>query len=144
MKQPTKTKQNKIKKWRIIMEKLEFVKLIIWAVFFIVTTAVPFIIKLVPTIKAKRNATTEAERERAHNDMLETVNGFIADAEIAFKGFDALMRSQQNTTAGAMKKDTVLTKLQAYALAQGYEFDADYWSQKIDEIVAFTKKVNAK
>jgi type IV secretory pathway TrbF-like protein len=126
------------------MEKIEIFKIILFALSFIITTAIPFIIKLASTIKAKKSATTEAEKQSAHNDMVATLNGFIADAEVAFKGFDALMRQQQNTTAGAMKKDTVLTKLQAYALSHGYEFDAEYWSQKIDDIVAFTKKVNAK
>ena len=118
--------------------------LILLSMSFIITTAIPFIIKLWSASKAKKAATTAAEKERAHNDMLAVVNGFIADAESAFKGFDALMRSQQNTTAGAMKKDTVITKLQAYALSHGYEFDAEYWSTKIDDIVAFTKKVNCK
>lgn len=126
------------------MGKIELVKIILLALSFIITTAIPFCIKLASTIKAKKSAMSEAEKERAHNDMISVVNGFIADAEVAFKGFDALMRSQQNTTAGAMKKDTVLTKLQAYALSQGYVFDSEYWSQKIDEIVAFTKKVNSK
>ena len=126
------------------MDIFEIFKFVLFGLSFVITTAIPFIIKLVSTIKAKKNATTEAEKQTAHNDMLSTVNGFIVDAEVAFKGFDALMRQQQNSTAGAMKKDTVITKLQAYALSHGYEFDAEYWSQKIDDIVAFTKKVNAK
>lgn len=126
------------------MEKLEIFKIILFALSFIITTAIPFVIKLASTIKAKKSATTEAQKQAAHNDMLATVNGFIADAEAAFKGIDSLMRSQQGTTAGAMKKKNVLADLQAYALAHGYEFDAEYWSNKIDEIVAFTKKVNAK
>lgn len=140
------TKNNKIKNniGRKIMEKIEIVKIILFALSFIATTAIPFGIKLYFAIKAKKSAKSEADKQSAHNDMLAVVNGFIADAEIAFKGFDALMRQQQNTTAGAMKKDTVLTKLQAYALSQGYVFDAEYWSNKIDDIVAFTKKVNAK
>lgn len=126
------------------MDKIEIFKIILFALSFIITTAIPFCIKLASTLKAKKNATTEAQKQAAHNDMLATVNGFIADAEAAFKGIDAIMRTQQNTTAGAMKKKNVMTDLQAYALAHGYEFDAEYWSNKIDEIVAFTKKVNAK
>lgn len=126
------------------MEKIEIFKIILFALSFIVTTAIPFIFKLSSTIKAKRNATSEAEKQSAHNEMLAVVNGFIADAEVAFKGFDTLMRQQQGTTAGAMKKKNVLADLQAYALSHGYDFDAEYWSQKIDDIVAFTKKVNSK
>ena len=51
---------------------------------------------------------------------------------------------QQNGSAGAMKKKSVSTDLQSYALAHGYEYDAAFWSAKIDEIVAFTREVNAK
>lgn len=125
------------------MDFFEIFKIILFAVAFIVTTAIPYTVKLISASKAKKAATTEAEKEKARNDMVNVANEFILAAETAFKGFDSLMR-QQNTTAGEMKKDTVITKLQAYALSHGYEFDAEYWSQKVDEIVAFTKKVNAK
>lgn len=125
------------------MDFFELFKIILFAVAFIVTTAIPYTVKLVSASKAKKAATSAAEKEKAHNDMIEAANGFILAAETAFKGFDSIMR-QQNTTAGEMKKDNVITKLQAYALSHGYVFDAEYWSQKVDEIVAFTKKVNAK
>ena len=51
---------------------------------------------------------------------------------------------QSGSSAGAVKKDTVMTKLQAYALDKGYEFDVAYWRNKVDEIVTLTKQVNAK
>ena len=54
------------------------------------------------------------------------------------------MLKQRNASAGAVKKDTVMTKLQAYAMEKGYEFDAEFWSNQIDEIVALTRTVNAK
>lgn len=91
----------------------------------------------------RKTAETDAEREKANADLLATAKNFITAAEVAFDGFDKMMKAQ-NSSAGAMKKDTVFTKLQAYALQNGYEFDADEWSNKIDELVAFTKSVNTK
>ena len=100
-------------------------------------------IKLSNANKARKEAETAAEREKAENDMLATAQGLVESAEQAFAGFDAVMKLQ-GSSAGAMKKDNVFTKLQTYALQHGYNFDADYWRDKIDEIVAFTRKVNAK
>lgn len=125
------------------MTMLEIIKIVAFALVFIVSTGIPLGIKLVTSVKAYRTATTEAEKEKAYNDMFATAQSFIAAAEESFKGFDAVMK-QQGSTAGAMKKDTVFNKLQAYALSQGYEFDAEFWSTKIDEIVKFTREVNAQ
>lgn len=88
-------------------------------------------------------ATAEAAKEKAKADLLSTAKDFIVAAEVAFDGFDKMMKAQ-NGSAGAMKKDTVFNKLQAYALQNGYDFDADEWSATIDELVKFTKAVNAK
>lgn len=115
----------------------------------ILTILAPFV-PLVPTgialfksIKARRAAQTEAAKEKANADLLATAKNFIAAAEVAFAGFDKTMKAQ-GSSAGAMKKDTVFNKLQAYALQNGYAFDVDEWSAKIDELVAFTKSVNSK
>lgn len=89
----------------------------------------------------KALAEAEAAREKANRDLLEHAKNFIADAEAAYEGFDKVMRAQNSTAAG-MKKETVFTKLQAYALQNGYEFNATEWSDKIDKLVEFTKTVN--
>lgn len=125
---------------------MEIVKLIISIVCVIITLAgstVPLFIKLHAANKERKAAKTEAEKEKAVNDMLATAQALVESAEAAFAGFDAVMK-KQGSSAGAMKKDNVFTKLQTYALQNGYEFNADFWSEKIDEIVAFTRKVNAK
>lgn len=106
-------------------------------------SAIPLAVKLTAENKARKAAETAAEREKAENDMLATAQDLVESAEQAFAGFDAVMK-KQGSSAGAMKKDNVFTKLQTYALQRGYDFDADYWLKKIDEIVAFTRKVNAK
>ena len=99
-------------------------------------TCVPFIMKLHKVVKEKAKALTI-------NDLLAMAQNFVETAEKTFAGFDITMKAQ-GSSAGAMKKDTVFNKLQAYALQNGYEFDAEYWDAKIDEIVAFTREVNVK
>lgn len=100
--------------------------------------------------EAEAQAKTEAEaakaaeaKARAREDLLAVAKQFICAAEIAFEGFDKMMKAQ-GSSAGAMKKDNVFTKLQAYALQNNYDFDVDEWSAKIDELVAYTKSVNTK
>lgn len=125
------------------MDWVKVIIAIISAVGTFLVSGVPVLVKLAKTIKARKAAVTEAEKEKATNDMLHAVNNFIEAAEKTFKGFDTVMKSQ-GSSAGSLKKDTVMTKLQAYAMQNGYEFDEAFWSQKIDNIVAMTKEVNAK
>lgn len=109
----------------------------------VIATGIPLIFKIRNTYTAFKAAKNEADVEKANADLLATAKQFITAAEIAFDGFDKMMKSQ-NSSAAAMKKDNVFTKLQAYALQNGYDFDADVWSAKIDELVAYTKTVNKK
>lgn len=109
----------------------------------VIAAGVPLVIKMRATYTAYKTAKTEGDVERANADLLATAKQFISAAEVAFEGFDKMMKSQ-GSSAGAMKKDNVFTKLQAYALQNGYEFDGDEWNKKIDELVAYTKSVNAK
>lgn len=125
---------------------MEFVKTLIMIVSFLLTfvgTVAPLVVKLNKENKARKAAITAAEKERATNDMIATAQELVKSAETAFAGFDAVMK-QQNSSAGAMKKEHVTAKLQTYALAHGYEYNEEEWSAKIDEIVAFTREVNAK
>lgn len=108
------------------------------------TSIIPLVIKLVAIHKEAKNAKTEAEKEAATNDMLAYVNTLIESAEETYKQVDQLMKNNRLGSMGAVKKDGVMTKLQAYAIENGYPFSADYWANKIDEIVSLTKKVNAK
>ena len=109
----------------------------------LVGTIIPAAVNLGKSIKARIQAETEAAKEKANADLLVHAQGFIQAAESSFESFNKLLKTQ-GSSAGPMKKENVLTKLQAYALQQGYEFDAEAWSAKIDEIVAFTREVNAK
>ena len=125
------------------MNWLNILKVLVAVVVFVIGTLVPALVALKKAWDARRTAETEAAKEKANADLLATAKSFISAAEVAFDGFDKMMKAQ-GSSAGAMKKDTVFTKLQAYALQNGYEFNADEWSEKIDELVKFTKAVNAK
>lgn len=119
------------------------VKIIFLVASFVITTAVPFIISLVNANKKRKEAKTEAEKQAAINEMTEAAKVFIVQAEQLYKEYDALMKAN-GSTGGLVKKDSVMSKLQAYAHEKGYTFDAEYWSNKIDSIVELTRKVNAK
>lgn len=119
------------------------IKVILVALGTFITTGLPLLVKFLQAAKARKTAETEAEREKATNDMISTAQAFVQSAEKAFDGYDKMLKAQ-GESAGAMKKDNVLSKLQTYALQRGYEFDVAFWDAKIDEIVAFTKQVNAK
>lgn len=106
-----------------------------------ISAGIPVIIKWNNARKAKKSAVSEAEKEKANNDMLECAISMIVLAEKTFNGFDKVMK-QQSSSAGSLKKQNVMSELQAYALSNGYEFDKGYWSAKVDELVSFTKEVN--
>lgn len=105
-------------------------------------SGIPILMKWNTARKAKNNALTEAEKEKAQNEMIEQANAFILMAEETYKSVDKIMKGQ-NSSAGSLKKETVMSRLQAYAISKGYVFDVEYWSKKIDEIVSFTKSVNS-
>lgn len=120
-------------------------------------TAIPAVIAWIKAAKAKKqakadaeNATTEAEIAKANAAYAEAelqleqaAKTFIAEAEITYKSLDDILKPR-GQSAGAVKKETVLSKLRAFAIENGFTIDVDVWSAKIDEIVKFTKKVNSK
>jgi hypothetical protein len=91
--------------------------------------------------RGKKNAIKEAEKAKAEADLIATAKNYIVEAENTFDGFDKMLKAQGNS-AGKMKKDNVLARLQTYALLKGYDFDVEEWSSRIDELVEFTKEVN--
>ena len=112
---------------------------------FLFVTLIPSIILLVKKWKEYKNAKTEAEREAVLNEISTACVNFIKDAEEAFKPLDqAMKRENPNTGCGATKKRDVLTQVQALCMQKCLEYDSKYWSEKVDELVEMTKKVNTK
>lgn len=125
------------------MDILTILKIVSIVLGVLTASIIPLTVKLVKAIKARKAAKTEAEKEAAKNDMLNAVNGFIVSAEELYKNIDDIVKAKGGST-GVNKKDSVMSKLQAYALGKGYSFDEGYWSNTVDEIVAMTRKVNGK
>ena len=109
---------------------------------FVLTSVIPFATAIIGGIKKSKSAKTEAEKQTALNEMSNVVMTFILNAEQLYKDVNAVIK-QRGSSCGALKKESVMANLQAYAFDKGYDFDAEYWSNKIDEIVTLTKQVNA-
>ena len=125
------------------MDWFNIISAIISMVATLVSVGIPAFIALKKAWNARKTAETDAAKEKADAELLALAKNFIHEAEVAYDGFDKVMKTQ-NSSAGKVKKENVFTKLQAHALYNGYEFDADEWSAKIDSLVEFTKGVNAK
>lgn len=123
------------------MDLLTILKIVSIVLGVLTGTLIPVGIKLYKAIKARKEAETVAEKISATNDMLGQLNVLIEAAEATYKDIDAVMK-ERGSTMGPVKKDTVLSKLQAYAIEKGYAFDAEYWSNKNDEVVKMTRNVN--
>ena len=114
----------------------------IYLVFAILVAIVPSIIGFIKAAKNKKKAVTAEEKAVAEKLMREQAIKFIQDAEKFYKAFDTVLKQTGNGTAGVYKKDSVMSKLQAFANAADITFDADYWSKEVDNLVAMTKEVN--
>lgn len=123
----------------------------------IVLSAGAAIWSFVTAAKAKRKAKAQAEEAKTEAEkaqaeaaikaaelaMEQAAKTFISDAEITYKTVDELLKAR-GQSAGTLKKETVLAKLRTYAIENGITLDVETWSKKIDDLVTFTKEVNAK
>lgn len=137
------------------MKNIETILQIVYAVASAIAVGVPLMIALIKSVRSKlkihkelasttddaEKAKLEAANSAATIDMLNVCNELITTAETLYADVSSLLK-KEGKSAGAVKKDSVMSKLQAYAIEHGYTFDAEYWNKKIDEIVDMTKKVN--
>jgi hypothetical protein len=122
------------------MEKFE---IIISIAATLLGTLIPSAIALWTQIKAKRNAKTEAEAEKAKNAINAEIKRLVAGAEVSFEAIDKLLKNQ-NQTAGPMKKRDVISNLKTFCLENGYGWVDAEMDKAIEDEVAYTKVVNAK
>lgn len=125
------------------MEIQEMVYIFIGLSSFLFTTLIPTVIVLIKKIKACAKARTEAERQKAIGEIVDLAQGFVVEAETLYKDIDAIVK-QNGKSCGAVKKDSVITKIQDACLTKGVAFDKEFWSTRIDELVKLTRQVNAK
>lgn len=130
---------------------------IVYAVGGFLVAAVPSVAMIIKAVKAKINARKqmqaaeseaekaklEAESAQATVDMTNAAAELIENAENLYDDVAEALKAQ-GKSAGPVKKDSVMSKLQAYALTKGYGFDEQYWSDKVDALVTMTKNVNKR
>ena len=110
---------------------------------FFLTVLIPTFIVMINRIKAVKTAKTEAERQAALADIKSLAQNFIVEAESLYKDIDAIVK-QNGKTCGAVKKDSVMTKIQDACLTKGIAVDKEFWSKEVDDLVTITRQVNAK
>lgn len=115
---------------------------LIYAICGAIIALIPCICKILNSIKKLKNAKNEEDKLNAISDMREQMEIFIQAAEIAYKDVNASLKAK-GSSAGPIKKDSVLIKLQSYANEKNYNFDVEFWSNAIDKFVASTRNVNA-
>ena len=125
------------------MDIKDILTIVITVASFLLTCLIPTVIVMINRIKALRKAKTEAEREKIINEIIDEAQGFVVDAENLYKDIDALVKGQ-GKTCGAVKKYSGMTKIQDACIVKGIAFDKEFWSKKVDDLVALTRKVNAK
>ena len=115
---------------------------IVLAVAGFLISAIPLTIALVSAHRARKMAKTDAEVEKSKADMKEYAMVLMIGAEKLYSNVNNILK-QTGDTAGELKKDSVMSKLQSYAFEKGYNFDKEYWSQEIDTTISATKQINS-
>lgn len=118
------------------------IQIVYYCIAFLVA-AVSFVITIITFIKARKKAKTKEEKEAIEAELKEQAKEFIKAAEIAYKEVNDILKSK-GSTAGPMKLDSVLSKLQASAMEKNYPFDINYWTTYVNKEVEFSKNVNIK
>lgn len=103
----------------------------------IIIAIVTFVISLSKYKKAK----TEAEKNQILNDMKNQMADIVENVEITYNDISNALKAS-GKSASAMKLDSALVKLQAYATEHRYTFDKVYWTNEIANLIDLTKKVN--
>lgn len=110
---------------------------------FVTSVLIPSVIVMINRIKAVKTAKTEAEKQAAISDIKTLAQNFIVEAENLYKDIDTIVK-KEGKTCGAVKKDSVMTKIQDACLTKGVTFDKEFWSKEVDDLVTITRQVNAK
>lgn len=116
---------------------------IVYIAIFLIGGILPTIISLCKAHKAKKQATTAAEKEAATLALKQKMNELIVWAEKFYSALGVAL-AVNGESAGAYKKESVMNKLQLFATEMDIPFDANFWSAEIDKTVTITKEVNAK
>ncbi|MGN0805359.1 MAG: hypothetical protein ACI4MS_08255 [Candidatus Coproplasma sp.] len=120
----------------------KIISIILTVASFVITVLIPTLIVWKKNKKALKNAKDEAERQEIINSILDETKNFVVSAEDMYRSVNDILKVQ-GVSVGALKKDKVMTSIQQLCIAKGLEYDADFWSEEVEKIVAMTKKVNS-
>lgn len=123
------------------MDTMTIIFDIVYAIGGALIVGIPTIICFISACKKYKKAMNAADKEAAMNDMIDQAMWFIENVEDAYRSVNDILK-RDGSSAGALKQDSVISRLQQYAIEKGYTFDPEFWKTKINELVAFTKKVN--
>lgn len=107
------------------MENLEIILSVAGTALGLLVTTITFFGKFITNSKAKKAAENIVEIADAMLPYIEEAESFV-------------------NYSGAEKKQYVMTKANQFAINKGIKFDSQAVNDKIEELVALTKKVNAK
>lgn len=102
---------------------------------------IPTLIRIFQLGKKVKNANSNTEKEQAKIQLRSEAIELIKAAEIAYKDINLILK-QKGSSAGPIKKDSVMTKLENYAVEKNIPFDREYWNSEVDIIVADSKEIN--
>ncbi len=119
------------------------VKICIMIISFLFTCLIPTGIVMINRIKVAKKAKNEAEKQAAINDLKALAKRFIVDAENTWKATNNILK-QNGQSCGANKKSEVMTKLHQACFDKKINFDEEFWSNEVDELVEVTCQVNAR
>ena len=128
------------------------------AIAWLCVTGIPSILTIVKNVKERRTAVealstalteqekaeAEARLQAAKNAIAAETKRLVAEAEKTYKEIDAMMKRNNNSTAGSLKKGYVVNALKAFCLEHGYTWNATEMDEAIEAEVAYTKTVNGK
>ena len=114
----------------------DILTLVITIASFLLTCLIPTVIVMIQKIK-------EARKTKNYGEIAELAQQFVVEAENLYKDIDGIVKGQ-GKSCGALKKDSVMTKIMDACISRKTKFDKEFWSDAVDKLVEVTRQVNAK
>ena len=99
------------------------------------------VVAAITNIIQKRKSKKNYNKADSQIKLLEEAKVLIKAAEETYKDVNRILKGE-GYSAGSVKKDSVMTKLQSFAIEHKLEFNYEEWSKKVDDLVEMTKVVN--
>lgn len=128
---------------------------LIWGILTVVLTVIFIIMTVIKKRKSKHldkqkdvvteNTNETLKRVTAFDKIYDRIKGYMQAAEVGNQVLKNLAdRSGIPIQTGVQKLTEVLSKIKIDCMTEGIEYDEKYWVDKIEELIKFSKVVNAK